>query len=596
MGSILAGAPRRIAISAALATLVLGLAPGMAPAQEIEELSGDLRAYLIAVGIVGTSPADAYEPPDSTELAQFTTCINQILAGQFQAAHDTAQLFNYRVIYYRDTVKGGRHIILREQSGFTTYRGVYALNLTPERYLVVESPHPLFDGTRQQGADLYIQTGAVAFMQTTTHRNNHTTLSPCDGTFTDGEPYRLSDMAHNVDTFYQVAHMRFHLSLPPAVCLSVHGMGATTDYADVNISNGTTTDIANFESSLSRRLAARMNELLAEAGDTTRSAVSHQDPGAPATLSGNSNKQGRFTNGDPNPCIGGVTNAILPERFLHMEQQPSVRDTNLANASKWSFVTQSLRDLMPNPPPITASAPPALAITGHWPFDANANDVVVGRNGTITGGVVDAIGRPGRTGSALDFDGSTGYVTLPNFDYAGNHGEFTLSLWFESPGTTNSFQYLVSQGPLGTASEVNLPHTLHLYLTGTAVSPAGALRARFTLGNGNHWLWDGATSYTDSQWHMLALTWDFDTGAALYVDGAPVATNDTLTVARFRPEGPMYLGARSDLAASRHFGSPAANAGRLDEVQMRNRALSPAEIDALFAAQRPLFVNSLSVY
>lgn len=560
------------------------LAPIAALASPVIEVrTGSLKDYLESVPVPAEASPDKYRPPTVEEMDTWRSVIQHVIAGQHAAASQLAAEIDYRVIYFRDTgTTPSQHIVLREESADPGWHGVYAFRLNPIRNLVIESPHPLFDGTRVQGIDLYIETESLAFMQAGTHRRNHPdTNAPCDGLDGMGNNYRRSDMAHVVESFFQVAHEEIHLSYLQAVCLSVHGMAAASHDSDVIISNGTTQE-RSFAESLSMQLTAKMNELLI--GDPGgRYAVSHQEPASSYPLAGRTNKQGRFSNGSPNPCTTNAASATNPERFLHMEQSPAVRNLPRSN---WDFVTQSLNAVMPPWVTDTLPTPPAPELIAYWPFDGSTSETLSGLDGVTSGTIAWTDGRPDRVEGALAFNGTDTFVTLPNFDYTGDHEEFSLTIWFQSSESSEPFQYIASQGPVGISfpggsDMVNLPHSFHLYITDD-----GDLRGRFTTGDGTHWMYNGTGDLLDGQWHHLALTFSHNEGAVLFLNGNELASFGDLAGGVFNPEGPLFIGARSDLKEGRFFGTTSPDHGRINDIRIFNRALSQSEIEAQFQADQ----------
>jgi hypothetical protein len=179
------------------------------------------------------------------------------------------------------TIAGPQFLVLEPAN--RNWRGIYAFNLKPGRQLVFESPHPLFDGTREEGIDLYVATQAAAFSQAGIHRNNCLIEAGCSGMQTSGDPHWISDMAHTTVSFFQVMHEQTDLIRPDHVFVSVHGMADTSNTEEVSISNGTTTDVVG--ASRSKTLANLMNAILIDAGDPRRT-VSHQEPGENPSLPG----------------------------------------------------------------------------------------------------------------------------------------------------------------------------------------------------------------------------------------------------------------------------------------------------------------------
>ena len=317
---------------------ILGLGP-LAAAPILTEM-GSLQQLLENEDIPSAASSDKYRLPTQDELTAFRTAVQHVLDGNLQAAADEAIDANYELVDFEDTDTSDDFVLLREKSPRDHRGGLYAIDTTPERRLVVQCPHPLFDGVRVAAADLFIDTDSVAYLQAGTHRNNSPTESDCDGDL-GGDAYRISDMAHQPDGFFQAAHEVIEAHFDDTVSLSFHGMADDSDPADVVISNGTSRVF--YGNSLSRNLATRMNEILDAAADS-REAVSHQEPGEDPSLSGSTNTQGRVTNGSPEPCMTEAPTAIFPERFIHMECAPNVRD---GDASNWAFVTQTLNERVP---------------------------------------------------------------------------------------------------------------------------------------------------------------------------------------------------------------------------------------------------------
>lgn len=317
--------------------VILLLLPAQAAPVLVED--GNLKTLLQTIPIPG-SGTHVFQLPTEPQLSAFRVALLNILDGNLEAATGAAEMANYEVISYTDIPSSDTFALLREKNPNQHWGGIYAVDLTPERALVVQCPHPLYDGVRQPASDLFMEAHAVAYLQSGTHRNNSLTESPCD--YGDGDPpYRISDMAHSPETFFQAAHEVLENHFPRTVSLSYHGMGETADPSDVTISNGTSHDFAGY--SLSRALANRMNEILTAANDT-RFVVSHQEPGQSAALSGSTNTQGRVTNGSTDPCSTPPPNARYPERFIHMETDGDVRNSP---ASNWAFVNQTFTELIP---------------------------------------------------------------------------------------------------------------------------------------------------------------------------------------------------------------------------------------------------------
>lgn len=302
--------------------------------------SGDLETLILGLSIPSAASLDKYQLPTQAQMDAFRAALGYILEGDLPSAADEAEAANYDLVSYTDTVSSDVYALLREKNSNQHWGGFYAVDMSPERALVVQCPHPRYDGVWEPSVDIFMQTDAVAFLLAGTHRNNSPDESLCDGTL-GGDPYRISDMAHAPESLFQAAHEVIEAHYERSISLSFHGMADSSDPADVVISNGTPDEFVG--NSLSRDLAARMNQILSDAADS-RVVVSHQEPGENPSLSGSTNTQGRVTNGSTEPCMTAAPGAIFPERFIHMETDQDVKDPPESN---WAFIITTLNELIP---------------------------------------------------------------------------------------------------------------------------------------------------------------------------------------------------------------------------------------------------------
>lgn len=82
-------------------------------------------------------------------------------------------------------------------------------------------------------------------------------------------------------------------------------------------------------------------------------------------------------------------------------------------------------------------------LVGYWPFDEGSGSVAHDTSGQANHGpVYGATWTTGRSGSALSFDGSNDFVTLPNVDLWDFGTEsFTVTAWFKSDASDTSRKY-----------------------------------------------------------------------------------------------------------------------------------------------------------
>ena len=160
---------------------------------------------------------------------------------------------------------------------------------------------------------------------------------------------------------------------------------------------------------------------------------------------------------------------------------------------------------------MSAADPGVGDLVGWWQFDGNANDSSAsGINGTVWG---TATWVPGKTGSALEFDGRTHVVLGTGLDLNfGASTDFTVALWTKTTGWQNDAA-LISNKDWDSG-----------YYQGWAIAGQG--------GGSGSWQWNysdggGARSdydpsgpiLSDGEWHHLCVAHDRDADATFYFDG-----------------------------------------------------------------------------
>jgi len=205
-----------------------------------------------------------------------------------------------------------------------------------------------------------------------------------------------------------------------------------------------------------------------------------------------------------------------------------------------------------------ACSPAAPNIVNWWPGDGNANDIIGSDNGTLIGGVTFA---PGKVGQAFSFDGSTGYVQVPDSPSLDITGSLTLDVWVQLNRV--GYQYIMAKGDNFTGAL----DEYQLIASGTV---------EFALGDGtNIYELFGKTPLNAGEWYNIAAVYDGST-QIIYVNGTQDAMAAIGNITLYtNPSYPLYI------AAS---GGGDCLAGLIDEVQIYNRALSASEIQAIYNA------------
>jgi hypothetical protein len=214
----------------------------------------------------------------------------------------------------------------------------------------------------------------------------------------------------------------------------------------------------------------------------------------------------------------------------------------------------------------SVAGPPTLGLIGYWNFDEGSGTVAhdssgSGYNGTVNG----ATWTSGKINSALNFNGPTSDVLTPGIAL-GN--AFSISAWV-NPAVNNQTEFgriAETQYNGGLYLGVDATGNNYKFIVNTGTGTTGSCGASFGCAQG------GAVT---SGWHLVTATFDGAT-AILYVDNAIVGS-DTFT-APGTTNYPLYIG--------RYYGGTGYGwNGGIDEVRLYNRALTSAEVTAIFNFQ-----------
>jgi len=210
---------------------------------------------------------------------------------------------------------------------------------------------------------------------------------------------------------------------------------------------------------------------------------------------------------------------------------------------------------------------PLTAATGNVARDMSGN----GNDGTWSGTKAGTNGywSAGKIGPwAGYFDGSTNYLlkTSPSNLPNGNVAK-TVSGWFNHTQCTgaNTTGVLGGFGNSATGAEF-------------IVDPCGVSSYPYllVLGWASDWITSvSRTPYLDGKWHLATVTYD-GTTTMFYMDGAVVASTSAMTWNTSTTR--IVVGMETNLS-SRQFN------GRIADFRIYNRALSQAEIQAIYNAE-----------
>jgi hypothetical protein len=211
---------------------------------------------------------------------------------------------------------------------------------------------------------------------------------------------------------------------------------------------------------------------------------------------------------------------------------------------------------------------PTTGLISHWPFSGNANDAVGGNNGSVFNATLtpDRFGNPN---CAYKFDGFTSYIKALAAGPTGTVSR-SVSFWAKRTATTAqqcAFDY-------GTPGGIGSYHIIFNY----SFSCQG-----IGFDNGSTTQTRASSLFTNGNWHHFVLVFDNSISTQMnnmiyYVDGVAMSATVSCGANDFINSGaafPITIGRTAD-ASSRYFN------GDLDDFFLYNRALTPAEVLALY--------------
>jgi hypothetical protein len=173
---------------------------------------------------------------------------------------------------------------------------------------------------------------------------------------------------------------------------------------------------------------------------------------------------------------------------------------------------------------------------------------------------------PGRLGNAVRLNGADEYVSLPT-GIVSALSDYTVSTWL-NPASGDTWSRVFD---FGTGTAVNMFMTVN-------AAGSGLRFAITNNGNGAEQTLTGGGQLPLNTWSHVAVTLSGTTGT-LYLNGTPVATNPNMTLK------PSSLGNTNQNWIGRsQYPDPLLN-GTVDDFNIYNRALSPADVAALAGGQ-----------
>jgi microcystin-dependent protein len=225
---------------------------------------------------------------------------------------------------------------------------------------------------------------------------------------------------------------------------------------------------------------------------------------------------------------------------------------------------------------------PTNGLVGWWGFNGNAQDASGnGNHGTVNGATLTT-DRFGNQNGAYSFDGVSNSISIPHSNSIAITGNVSISVWKKSNGNTGNYETFVNKR--GGNGEWNYSLSASHYFGGGGCPQEVN---KYASGRRNYGGSQYEIKYTDylvsndlNIWTNVIVSIDTDT-VKFYVNGNLVGNScfgNIFTIPSIDIQAPLTFGScNCGLAEWFH--------GKLDDIGIWNRALSPQEITELYNAQ-----------
>lgn len=228
-----------------------------------------------------------------------------------------------------------------------------------------------------------------------------------------------------------------------------------------------------------------------------------------------------------------------------------------------------------------ASAAPAWAdidtgLAARWSFDdCTANDSSANKNnGTTVGGLKCVTGISGK---AMQFDGSTGYITVPDSASLKPDNQWAISFWIKVQDTTNTWSPIIHKG--GPKQGTNFKNEVYaVWLNNTLYFEQDSAGDN----SGIHQL--NSTKIANSKWvHYVGVIDRAGHVALIFLNGKKVAEASDSYNGFNTNNHELWIGGTEETDSS--YGP---FQGILDDIRLYNRALTPDDIAELYNMSKPI--------
>jgi len=214
-------------------------------------------------------------------------------------------------------------------------------------------------------------------------------------------------------------------------------------------------------------------------------------------------------------------------------------------------------------------------LVGYWPFCGNANDESGNGNNGVVNGATLAEDRFGNANAAYAFDGENSIISTELSEVIST--QWTISLWF----TKDNLETFINENLIGIGLDDNSFGSPAIALNGQGPSQCFILTSNTEI----IYIFDGSNecdntslgnNFSRNQWYNLSLIKQ-DSSVYLFENGVLSLETSSLNFTDFSH---LFFGSRH-LFNSQFFN------GKLDDIAIWNRALTPEEITQLYTGVAP---------
>ena len=211
-------------------------------------------------------------------------------------------------------------------------------------------------------------------------------------------------------------------------------------------------------------------------------------------------------------------------------------------------------------------------------FSGNGNDGVIGYNGR--GDPLEPqFNRDCAIGGCYTFDGVNDFISAgnaSNLNFAANES-FSISVWFKAAAFTTGDHLIDKRGTSGPGYSLGTGSIAASTLDFNVWGASGSPQASKTGLSANQW------------YHAVGVRDTASDRIFLYVNGVLAENTADSTTGHINSTNSVTIGSRVDQSAGFFFN------GSIDEVRIYRRALSEAQIKALYNSESTNYANNLTV-